>query len=32
MTSTQEIISDLYRAVQKDWQNKKSNENNTDRQ
>ena len=27
-----EMISDLYKAVQKDWQNKKSNENNTDRQ
>lgn len=28
----QEMISDLYKAVQKDWQNKRSNENNTDRQ
>jgi len=27
-----EMISDLYKAVQKDWQNKRSNENNTDRQ
>jgi hypothetical protein len=27
-----EMISDLYKAVQKDWQNKRSNENNTDKQ
>ncbi len=27
-----EMISDLHKAVQKDWKNKRSNENNTDKQ